>query len=101
MTLAQQRTPDGPSVPGQERATTSGLGIDLGSRYASQLGFEGVKAYDSDSASSGAEIVEAPSSDSSKKRKKKRKSKKNKQALVEQKEMDEESEDGDEVELEC
>ena len=77
MTLAQQRPTDGPAVPGQEKATMSGLGLDLGSRYASQLGFEGMKAYDSDSTSSSAEIVKSSSSDSGgKKKKKKRKNKK-------------------------
>lgn len=98
--MAQQRPTDGPSVPGQERATTSGLGIDLGSRYASQLGFEGIEEYDPHSSSSSADIVKSTSSadDStgSKKKKKKKRKKKDKPA-----EKTEPEEEGEEVEVEC
>lgn len=110
MTLAQQRPADGPAVPGQEKASmSSGLGLDLGSRYASQLGFEGMKAYDSDPTLSDIGVlVRSSSSDSGGggKKKKKRK-KKNKQQPVsleqkeKEKETDEVSEESYEVEVEC
>jgi hypothetical protein len=110
MTLAQQRPADGPAVPGQEKASmSSGLGLDLGSRYASQLGFEGMKAYDSDPTSSDiAVLVKSSSSDSgSGGKKKKKRKKKNKQQPVsleqkeKEKETDEVSEESYEVEVEC
>lgn len=55
----------------------TGLGIDLGSRYASQLGFDGVKAHEGDSAPS---IVLIEASSTGSKKKKKRRKKKEKHA---------------------
>jgi len=79
LTMAQQRPAGGPPVPGQERTSTTAMGIDVGSRFASQLGFEGLKAYDDDS-TTPAVPSETPSSPTSKKKKKKRHKKKEKQA---------------------
>ena len=95
MTLAQQRPVGGPSIPGQEKASITALGIDLGSRYASQLGFEGMTVYEADSPSPPLVLIE-PSPPTSKKKKKKRRNKK-KEKQDEKKELgvSDDEEEGD------
>lgn len=65
-------------MPGQERTSIASMGIDLGSRYAAQLGFEGLKPFDADSGPTSI-LIDAPPSPNSKKKKKKRRKKKEKQ----------------------
>lgn len=101
MTMAQQRPVEGPPVPGQERISITSLGIDLGSRFASQLGFEGVKPFEDGPTSVLIETTTSPPSPTnSKKKKKKRRKKKEKQATEEMEQKDEESDDSEE-ELAC
>jgi hypothetical protein len=64
MTMDQER-PSFP-VPGKDALFFKQIGIDLGSRYAAQLGFDGIEAYHDESL--GAETAN--------KKKKKRKKKK-------------------------
>lgn len=99
--MAQQRPTDGSFVPGQEKAASTGLGIDLGSRYASQLGFEGIQAYDSDSTSSNTEIAKSSSFDSSNSKKKKKKKRNKKKDIPAEKNEPDKIEEGYEVEIEC
>jgi hypothetical protein len=70
--MLQQQPSEVPPIPGQEKSFSKSTGIDLGTRYASQLGFDGIKLYEEDDASVPAE----PAATSSNKKKKKRKKKK-------------------------
>lgn len=78
--MLQQRPVGGPSVPGQDRMSNTGSGIDLGSRYASQLGFESLKPYEAAASAPTPAPAAAPSSPKSKKKKKKKRKKKENQA---------------------
>lgn len=72
MTLLQQRPSGFPPISGEEKPFSKSTWIDLGSRYASQLGFDGMKLYEEHDVSALAENTAT----SSKKKKKKRKKKK-------------------------
>lgn len=87
MTTAQQRPVGGPSIPGQEKTSITSLGIDIGSRYASQLGFEGMEAYQTDS-SPKIVLLDAPASPGAKKKKKKNRRKKKEKQQDEKQEPD-------------
>lgn len=88
LTMLQQRPSEVPPIPGQEKSFSKSAGIDLGTRYASQLGFDGIKLYEEDDASAPAE----PTATGSNKKKKKRKKKRG----GEKKEADVDDEGGDE-----
>jgi len=64
MTMDQER-PSFP-VPGKDALFFKQIGIDLGSRYAAQLGFDSIDAYHDDS----------PGAEAANKKKKKRRKKK-------------------------
>jgi hypothetical protein len=90
MTVIQQQPPDAPIVPGQDKASIKSTGIDLGSRYASQLGFDGIRLFEEDE---GSAPVPPESSATGSKKKKKKKHKKKKGS--EKKEADVDDEEGD------
>jgi hypothetical protein len=83
MTMDQER-PSFP-VPGKDALFFKQIGIDLGSRYAAQLGFDGIEAYHDESL--GAETAN--------KKKKKRKKKKKGHGGDEDGESNHDHDDGD------
>lgn len=91
MTVRQQQPPDAPISPGQEKVSIKSAGIDLGSRYASQLGFDGIRLYVEDDAS--APVPTESSATGLKKKNKKKKRKKKKDS--EKKDNDVDDEEGD------
>jgi hypothetical protein len=90
MTVRQQQPPDAPIVPGQEKASRKSIGIDLGSRYASQLGFDGIRLFEEDEVSGP---VPAESSATVMKKKKKKKRKKKKDLDTKETDVDDEEEE--------
>ena len=84
MTMDQER-PSSP-VPGKDALFFKQIGIDLGSRYAAQLGFGGIEAHHDDAL--GAEAA-------NKKKKKKRRKKKKDDGGDEYGESKNDDEDGD------
>jgi hypothetical protein len=94
MTVRQQQPPDAPISPGQEKVSVKkSTGIDLGSRYASQLGFDGIRLYVEDDASAP---VPTESSATGSKKKKKKKRKKKKDSEKKDNDVDDDDEEGDE-----